>query len=329
MKLRDILLERETYDLSKIPQELGVEWVDVNFTFTHEEIAAIQAAGKQVPSVGMKFNGDDHVVPIVYSHLLDQNGNEGLMHAVKMRHKDHQMQDGLIERMVQDSVDLIFGQKQILKRDRLHNIGAKQRAVDIIRAATTKYKPLIVPMPSSSPLTRMFAEAIAKKTNTQVSDVLVKHPFPEKSQMIRTRGRGFEQSTETSQSPADRVRKATAELTKVHQELKQLYASEDVTDDMIQRIDQLEQKSAQLSQVIDPAANKFAKKSLQSAGGNSRRYYDYIRHNQDVSHFNDRHIILVDDNIVTGETIAEAIKSFIRAGIIPHVVGGVCIHKYN
>lgn len=332
MKLLDILVERanhQTYDLSNMPQELGVVWKNVDYTFTHEEIEAIKAAGKEVPQIGMKFRGGTHEIPIVYSHTLQQADNEGLMHAVKMRHADHKMQDGAIDQMINDSVNLIFGNKRLVSKDRMHNTDAKQRAIDILRMGATKYKPLVVPMPSSSPLTMMFAEAIAKKIGSTVSDVLVKHPFPEKSKMIRTVSRGFEPAQEDSPSPADRVRAAQRQIQKNAQELKQLYANEDVTDEIITRIDALERQQEELAASVDTTNNKWAKKSLQSAGGNSRRYYDYIRHKSDVSHMNDRHIILVDDNVVTGETITEAIKSFIRNGIVPHVLGGICIHQYQ
>lgn len=332
MKLLDILVERanqNTYDLSNMPQELGVVWKNVDYTFTHEEIEAIKSAGKEVPQIGMKFRGGTHEIPIIYSHTLQQAGNEGLMHAVKMRHDDHRMQDGAIDQMINDSVNLIFGNKKLVAKDRMHSTDAKQRAIDIVRMGATKYKPLIVPMPSSSPLTMMFAEAIAKKIGSSVSDVLVKHPFPEKSKMIRTVSRGFEPAQEDSQSPADRVRAASAQLKKNAQELKRLYAAEDVTDEIIERIDALEQQQKELTASTNAENNKWAKKSLQSAGGNSRRYYDYIRHKGDVSHMHDRYIILVDDNVVTGETITEAIKSFIRNGIVPHVLGGICIHQYQ
>ena len=332
MKLLDILMERanpQTYDLSGMQQELGVVWKNVDYTFTHEEIEAIKSSGKEVPRIGMKFRSGTHEIPIIYSHTLQQAGNEGLMHAVKMRHDDHKMQDGAIEQMINDSVNLIFGNKKLIAKDRMHGTDAKQRAIDIIRMGANKHKPLVVPMPSSSPLTMMFAEAVAKKIGSTVSNVLIKHPFPEKSKMIRTVSRGFEPAQEDSPSPADRVRAAQRQIQKNARELKQLYANEDVTDEIIERIDDLERQQTELAASIDVANNKWGKKSLQSAGGNSRRYYDYIRHNGEVSQMHDRHIILIDDNVVTGETIAEAIKSFVRNGIVPHVLGGICIHQYQ
>jgi phosphoribosylpyrophosphate synthetase len=173
----------------------------------------------------------------------------------------------------------------------------------------------------------MFAQELAKQIGSSVGDILVKHPFPEKSKQLRTRTRGFEEAEDTSPSPADRRRTNMKALAKVNTDLEHLY-NQDLTDVTLEQIEQLESRQAQLQKAIDPAQNKFEKKSLQSMFGSSRRYYDYIRHKEDARHIHEKHIILVDDNIVTGETLAEAVKSFVRQGIMPKVDACVCIHKY-
>ena len=332
MLLRDILREDASpvrhYDLSQIHQRLGVKWLDVDYTFTQEELANMKEQGILVPSFGSKYGDQDTPqVPILYSHVVEQNDNEGLLHAIKMRDPLHRIPPDLIKQMISDSVSAITGKKSITKTDGMKGAGGKQRALEIAQAAMAKYKPIIIPMPSSSPLTMMFARELANQIGSSVGDLLVKHPFPEKSKQVRTKSRGFEPADDTTPSPADRQRSNNNALEKINAELERLY-NQDLTDDSLERIEQLELKQSQLKKAVDPSQNKFEKKSLQSMFGSSRRYYDYIRHKESASHIHEKHIILVDDNIVTGETLAEAIKSFVRQGISPKVDACICIHNY-
>jgi hypothetical protein len=87
-----------------------------------------------------------------------------------------------------------------------------------------------------------------------------------------------------------------------------------------------EVKKKELSKIA-PHISDFNVTSI--TGGYKRAYGGYSVKPEYVNQLKGKNIIFVDDNIVSGTTIADAVKSLYRAGIIPNKVMGMCLHQYK
>lgn len=345
MKLIDILrplFEREETDdveefgLDQIVPAFNVDFLDLEFTVTYEEEQLFKKHGIDLKNIMYQFDKSGvmtHAVPVLYPYLVNQTGNDNLLHAIKMRHPMYRLKSGAMEEMIELGVKALLNPTTTIRNeagsDYMRHVTVKKRAGNMVRRALgQKNKPILVPAPSSSALTSMFADKIAEATGCKIVKALDKWAFPEMSSQIKTKGKGYTSAVNQTESPADVYRRLTGELQKARAEFERLDREDN--DATMERRVQLDDHIVSVEQQIEAARQKgWAKKSMQSAVGNSRRMYDYVRANDQAAQLHNADIIIIDDNTVTSETIAECIKSLIRQGIVPSkVVAGICLHKY-
>jgi phosphoribosylpyrophosphate synthetase len=190
---------------------------------------------------------------------------------------------------------------------------------------------VIAPTPSSSPLSKMITDSLAKVSGHPVIQAFEKHHFPELSSKIKTVERGYEDrataSRVTQTSPAEKKRTWEQQIKQLAQQAEAIEKMEDPSDADIDRLYAIHDE---MTAVTDKLKNfKFEKKKTMHPLDRARGYYGYIQPTDAGKQLHEKNIIIVDDNIVTSETIAECIKSLLRKGIVPKTIVGFVMHKYS
>ena len=72
MKIRELLTESVTEHTPAFGRDVGVEWVDVDFSATHEEEQTFQKLGISPANL----RSVDGLIPVVYSHSLAMKDND-------------------------------------------------------------------------------------------------------------------------------------------------------------------------------------------------------------------------------------------------------------
>jgi hypothetical protein len=323
MKIRDILLEDVRTHEPDFKPAVGVEWINLDYTLTREEEMMLKQNGISPSDV----KSVDGLIPIVYSHTLKMKGNDGLMDAIKMRSSsdvmDREQLQIAIDRAVRLSITTKLAGKKFARENKIKGLEWFQNILKYVKDA------IIVPIPSSSPLTRMIADSLSRESGFPVIDIFYKNKFPELSSSVKTVERGYEDRVTrvAHQSPADKKRAWDSEIAALTTELQQLEAGPQRSSGDEDRAGMLRIRIGEIKDKIAKA--KFEKKSSMHPLDRARGYYGYIEPTEAGQQVHKKVVIVVDDNIVTNETMAEAIKSLLRNRIVPTVMVGFAMHQYS
>lgn len=206
---------------------------------------------------------------------------------------------------------------------------------------------IIIPLISSSNLSEKIALILKQEINKNpkyrnapvVFDALSKHSWL--GSISNPVGRGqyetadpvilkdYEQAKKNKQKEIDKLKDKIYDLNFMYNKNYQNGKhTKNVT--VLATIDELkaniERKQKEIIKIA-PHISDFNVKSI--TGGYKRAYGGYSVKPEYINRLKGKNIIFVDDNIVSGTTIADAVKSLYRAGIIPNKVMGMCLHQYT
>ena len=109
--------------------------------------------------------------------------------------------------------------------------------------------------------------------------------------------------------------------------MERIEGDPDASDADIDRFYALETKVAEIQDAIKNF--HFQKKNQKNPIDMARGIYGYIQPTEHATHLHDKYVVIIDDNIVTSETVAECVKSLMRQGIVPTSIVGYAMHKYH
>jgi hypothetical protein len=245
-----------------------------------------------------------------------------MMDALKMRSETDVMDVDKLRIAIDKAVNIALKSKMtgdFIRDDKKTGVSWFQRV-----AAHPK-DVVIAPIPSSSPLTMMIAESLSKATGHPIVKGFNKNHFPEISSKIKTRD-GY-RDRGPANSPAKKKAEWEGELIDIHQQIKTLEAKPNPTDADVEKHVELSDRAEKIRHQL--ASYRFQKKNAYDVNDMARGLYGYMDPAPDAVNFNNKYVIIVDDNVVTSETIAEAIKSLLRHRIVPTAVVGFAMHAYN
>lgn len=191
-----------------------------------------------------------------------------------------------------------------------------QQLAPVVRVFKSSSPKVIVQMPSSSPLNSMISKALQSQIGGTIIDAQITKVDPHLSREY------LKKWNYNPEGVAD-IRQAKEKLEELElniethpdpssAEYKALVAERDALRNKLQQ-----SKSFQIKNMMS---------SPQSAHG--RAYYGWIKAKDDFKVPKEADVIIVDDNIVTGATVAQAVKELIRKGIDPQRIVGFALHKF-
>ena len=320
MKIRELLTESVTEHTPAFGRDVGVEWVDVDFSATHEEEQTFQKLGISPANL----RSVDGLIPVVYSHSLAMKDNDDLMDAIKMRSDTNIMDKRLLANAIDNAIGIAL---TATMKGKAYAHGNKIKGLEWFqRVVKQPNNVIIVPAPSSSPLSEMIAASLSKATGHPIVRALEKNHFPEISAKVKTRARGYEDRGPVS-SPAMKKRAWDGQLKQMTSEMERIEGDPDASDADIDRFYALETKVAEIQDAIKNF--HFQKKNQKNPIDMARGIYGYIQPTEHATHLHDKYVVIIDDNIVTSETVAECVKSLMRQGIVPTSIVGYAMHKYH
>lgn len=167
-------------------------------------------------------------------------------------------------------------------------------------------KVTVVPMPSSSPVSKMIAQKICSLYGAHYVDCLEKNPWPRFSDASP----GVDPSAKRYAEERERLIQARDQAEAANDE--DAYVK---YDDAVKR--------------LVPFSRKSHMRDVKSLHG--RAYYDTISPNDSLHSrtWTNTYVLLVDDNIISGHSIADAIKGLYYNGIQPVAIMGFAPHLYK
>lgn len=178
---------------------------------------------------------------------------------------------------------------------------------------------VIVPLPSSSPVPMMIAKQLAHAARGKVSIVpaLKKNPYPELDKTMI----------------GDRVRSAVdyAGIKRNYERLKDQIdrAIEQGDDDTFERLEPAYAAAETQFKKLKP----FSRKShmVDSASLYGKAYYNTVQTDttMNLNDLKGAAVVFVDDNIISGHTVADAIKDLLYNGIKPKYMIGFVPHRFD
>jgi hypothetical protein len=192
-------------------------------------------------------------------------------------------------------------------------------------------------MASSSSAAGDFANELVSRLglNSKPLNLLIKNHWPSQSSHVRTKA-GFTPRSNNNQNwdsyhheTEERIQAIDTQLTAIN---RLDPASEVDISNIIDAIDKLEHERDQLHKKLK--AHKFEIKSAgRGQSDHHRGYYNYQQLDdkkiEQAVNLSDKIVVLVDDNVDSGATIADAAKSLYRAGITPRQIIGVAVHYFK
>ncbi len=273
--------------------------------------------------LGLDPNNPQHF-PVVYAYTLTKKSEKpeeqehitGLMDALKKRNPQHTMSDENLNAVYTNAL------KRIMKMSiPTHLCGdAKQgftQLKNILNHATVSKSAIIVPLASSSPVVQMMAKAVSEVTKAPVVNMFSKEAWPEQSSHSFTKSRGYEPRVNWINPKQRKL--------KLERELAELENADFSTESELNKIEH------RIDQIKDQLKHQFQLKNYGRGQVDAERgFYGFQKIDPNIaSKFQNKIIILIDDNVVTNVTMIDAVKAFYRIGIVPKQIFGLVTHMYK
>lgn len=292
------LFEREDVSAAVVPR-VGAKHVVIEPTPEEQRL---------FDRAGVKTFRDMYVV---YAYLEPIAGNQDMQDRLKLRagHNDEQY----VRDVVDNGINAIM-KTNAAKMD--HKWGQTRGAIEMFQRwiSSTRGNLVIVPLPSSSKTVHLVADAIARRTNAPIVDVLEKNPYPSVS---------HELVSGLNRKPYDYAG-AKASMDRLEQEINQALERDDV-EGYERLTSEYNKQKAKLK--------TYSRKHhmLDSGSLYGKAYYQTIRARGDaeLSRLRDTYVLFVDDNVVSGHTVADAIKDLLAKGIRPKGILGFAPHHFT
>lgn len=319
----------------------GIKYIKLPSMFQKEELDIIHQRGITPVSI----------IPVFYAFLLMKTHRSNseqynrmlqLMDALKKRNRQHVIvNDDSYKQIHTNAVNRLLGKSS---RNWLSQVPANERT-DLANKMLTLQKTLqqnkkdviVVPMASSSAAASEFANELVSHLglHSKPLNLLIKNHWPTQSSHVRTKT-GFTPRSNTNQNWDNYRHEIEQRIEAIDDQLTAINRldpkSEVDVSKVIDAIDDLEHERNHLQNKLN--THKFEIKSAgHGQSDHHRGYYNYQqlddeKIDQAVS-LSNKIVVLVDDNVDSGATIADAAKSLYRAGITPRQIIGVAVHYFK
>jgi hypothetical protein len=249
-------------------------------------------------------------VYVVYAFQEPTKDNLPVQDRLKLRAgNEERIQD--VEDMINDAISVA---QRTSTKTMNHKWEQSRVAVSQFQNWMRTGKFIVVPMPSSSPTPQLVAAAISKLSGAQIVDAFKKNPYPSLSHHLVRNQRGVAYDF-------------AAEKAKYNALVAQVDAAAERDD--VDAWEKLETQRIAAEKALKTYSRKKQMDAPQSLYG--RAYYNTIQmsDNPNSSALRDAYVMIVDDNIVTGHSIADAIKQLILSGIRPKDIIGFAPHQFT
>jgi len=317
------------YDLSKLLKEnsqalnlrlapadfsIGAVEINVNHHMSSDERAEFDQLGVNVDQLPP--------VPVVYGYMLpfgtktehNKSTTTPEMDALKMR-KGWTAKDvsGMVESGISYFINQLFALDPFITGTRSRNTETKTRVKKIQQLLKRPTKKTILIIPSSSPLPEMIASYLANELTNRGSDV-----------EILPKDFLFTQSpTLSSGYPAAFDYKAKD---KIDAEIEALLAQSNKTTKYQELVNIRNQVDILIKKRKDRTFH--AKNHMMDSKSNyGKAYYGWIGSKHELSS-DASDLIIIDDNIVSGRTVADTIKTLNKQNKRTLSVVGIVLHKF-
>jgi hypothetical protein len=300
-------------------------------------------------------------IPVLHAYSLDktpigwenQEHTTGLMDAIKKRNTNHTMSDAEIEKFVRVGLKKVIS--HILPKPEQRTSRDKQYAAIqkmFVRLHNNKIHPdehnqvVLVTLSSSSPVVKQFANIISEYLSNIniIHGAFLKNHWPRLSNYVYTGGiyeprgvKGEEHDTaaDRSISPHNRLKELQNTIAHLKQHIVRLNNAD---FDTIEELDMTHRELTKAENELATATDRLenSRFSIHNAiapvgGDRDRGFYNFqlaVKHI--ASQLQDKDIIFIDDNVVSGHTFSDAIISLYKMRIHPKSMVGFCPHKlYN
>ncbi|PPD55311.1 MAG: hypothetical protein CTY12_01515 [Methylotenera sp.] len=321
--------------------QTGLQMIPINFQ-KEEKDFFVKRGITSLPSIPVAYAWSIEKPSLKKSNPDDYNFLTGLMHALKDRDEDHVMSQHDLNNIYKSGIERLS--KTPPKLLSYHSDDDKKAYGQIQKMLTTlthdKYTEVrndyvIVPLSSSSSVIKMITQAVHDVSKIQVVwGAFKKNHWPRLSEYYRTVTGGekyHKRDTSREQSPHNKHRILLTRQRKIKQLISQLENADFNTDSELKniesQIDALQQEDKQIQQTLKDT--KFRISTAQTAVDKNRGFYNYQLATSNAQQLAGKHVILIDDNVVKGYTMADAVKSLYRNNIIPKSVCGIVPHRYK
>lgn len=331
--------------------KMGVETLPVNFQ--KEERSFFKKRGiTNIPDIPVLYTWSYEKPSKTYSTVDAFEYGKGEMDAFKDRNPDHTMSKQNLEkiyksgvhRLLNTSPGRLIGASDVVK-NQYRMIQQMFTALKLPNHAEKRGNTIIVPLSSSSSVIAMIAKEIQDASGlTVLNGAFKKNQWPRLSEYIRTTTGGEQYKkrdainkttgipdTTRTKSPHNQLKQLKQQQRFYIQKISELENKDFDTDKELNAITtELQSCQIKLEQIETKLQRTFKISNQQAPGGDMNRgYYNYQLATPVAKELAGKHIILIDDNVVSGYTMADAVKSLYRNGIIPASVVGIVPHKYN
>lgn len=308
----------DTSDVSTFTPHMGSKQIHVGQFITPEESKVIDVA--TLPKQVVDF-------PVMYVYVEPMAGNVNRQDALKMRKQgrfqtpEHQ---NTIQQLVTSSIQTAVGYNERggKYQRQSQNVGSTALVARALRGEFSNVA--VVPLPSSSQLSTMIATGVAEASGGEIVQAL------QKSSQIKFSPGMAQRFGLPPRDPRGDMHALQMELQSREETFANLPKAttpqmQKAQQQLAAQIERLEQKIADLQSVRYSQKSMYS--NLQSARG--RVYHGHFSASENARALNGKLVIIVDDNVYSGQTFAEAVKALVLAGVRPKAVVGFVLHQFE
>lgn len=297
-------------------------------------------------------------IPVLFAFTLDKSpiGDEekahaaGIMDAIKQRGQNHTMSNAEIEKFTRTGLKRVINH-QLPTNDKRSPRDVQYSAIQKMfsRLRDNRFHEndrgniVLVTLSSSSPVVSQFANIISEYLGgvNIIQGAFIKNNWPRLSNYVYSGGmyvprvkRDAELGTrgDRSSSPHNKLKEYKRTIKHLKSHIVQLnnseFSSMEELDMTHRELTKAERKLGILTRRI--ADNKFHIHTAIAPDmiDRDKGFYNYQLAVKDIaSQLIGKDIIFIDDNVVSGKSIADAIKSLYKLQVVPQSMIGFCPHK--
>jgi hypothetical protein len=288
-------------------------------------------------------------IPVLYAFTLNEIliGDEELTHvkdimdAIKKRNPNHTMTNAEIEKFVRTGLKKVLNHS-LPKTDQRTTRDIQYAAIQKLfnRLKNNHFHPedrnniVLVTLASSSPTVKHFADIISEYLGgvNIIHGAFLKNNWPRLSNYVYTGGvyipRIKRNASEESNIPHNKLKEYQQTIEHLTKHIENLNNSDYAN---MEELNMAHQELTKTEHQLEILTNKINNKEITIAPNmidNKNEFYNFqLAVKETAIQLQNKDVIFIDDNIVSGKTISDAIKSLYKMRIIPKSMIGFCPHK--
>ncbi len=323
MLLREILEDRSIPDVGTKAARINVTEVNVDRHVVPEELEQFE----RISQSGRPAFGD-RPFPVIYGYSLEfGNNTASAMDALKMRGQyTVEQMESTIRAAVKQYVTLLSRVDYSKKETALPGMSlGKRNAVARVQRMLKSKDTIVVVMPSSSPLPSIIAEELAKIYPTlrvlPITALRKQHPHLSHT-LLRQKGKDPSKATDW--------RRVERELNELRDELQMEIETRPSNTPSPQEL-ALQAAVKKKEQQLERLGSFQRKQMMRNAASEyGRAYYGWVTPDEnEASLLTATQVIIVDDNVVGGDTFAQVVKEMVKLRQAPVDMAGLVLHKFG